>query len=115
MKKQNFDELLNEAVKNIREDRDNTKQLLADLQAWMVGTGNNNSPGSSDRHKDVGFTLAKYVETLQRSNEQLVKIAQLTKKKDDEKEEFTDEDRNNIFDQLNSAVPTIVKEKKAKK
>lgn len=67
-----FETLTDEAIGNIREDREQTRQLLNDLIKYL----------SSDehRHKEVGFTAAKYVETLQRSNEQLVKIASLKQK-----------------------------------
>ena len=36
---------------------------------------------SDDRHREVGLVAAKYLETLQRSNEQLVKLAALIQKK----------------------------------
>jgi FtsZ-binding cell division protein ZapB len=60
-----LDAYLTEAIDNIREDREVTKELLSDIMQYM----------SNDQHshKEVGQTAAKYVETLQRSNEQLVK------------------------------------------
>ena len=51
------------------------------------------------RHKDIGFTLAKYVETLQRSNEQLVKLCALMSK-NESSDELTDKDFAQIFDQI---------------
>ena len=47
---------------------------------------------SDDRHKEVGIIAAKYLETLQRSNEQLVKIAALASKKEGAQEEITDKE-----------------------
>lgn len=68
--------ILDEAIGNIREDRKKALSLLEDL-AEFIGQ-------SQDRHKDVGQTAAKYLETLQRSNEQLVKISALIQKAKDE-------------------------------
>ena len=43
---------------------------------------------------------AKYVETLQRSNEQLVKISSLIEKKDSKQKGLSDIDKDEIFDML---------------
>mgnify|MGYP006405036843 FL=1 len=59
-------ELLNEALTNIREDRKKTEDLLKELGVEL-------SSGDTT-HSKAGIVAAKYVETLQRSNEQLVKI-----------------------------------------
>ena len=93
MKKISFEDLIDESVKNIRDDRDSTEALLADLKAYMIG--------GSDRHKEVGFTLAKYLETLQRSNEQLVKIASLIKKETKEDASISSKERENLYKELN--------------
>ena len=45
------------------------------------------------------MTLAKYVETLQRSNEQLVKLCSLMSK-NESTDELTDKDFAQIFDQI---------------
>ena len=70
----NFESLTDEAIDNIRADREQTQDLLKDLVKYISS--------SEDRHRDVGLTAAKYVETLQRSNEQLVKIASLKQKEE---------------------------------
>jgi hypothetical protein len=55
--------------------------------------------GDETRHTQVGQVAAKYVETLQRSNEQLVKIAALLQKKvNSEAAELSDNDKSEIFD-----------------
>ena len=95
--KQDFTTLADEALSNIREDREQTKDLLKDLIKYIGG--------AEDRHRDVGITAAKYVETLQRSNEQLVKIAALRQKGEKESTGLTDEDRNEIFEELNGEEP----------
>ena len=89
----NFESLTDEAIDNIRKDREQTQELLKDLVKYL----------SSDehRHKEVGLTAAKYVETLQRSNEQLVKIAALKRKDEGESNNLSEEERAEIFEQLN--------------
>ena len=67
--KKDFETLTDEAIENVREDRTQTKELLKDLIKYLSN--------DDHRHKEVGLTAAKYVETLQRSNEQLVKIISL--------------------------------------
>lgn len=65
-------ELLEEAVRNIREDRDLTYELINELRSDIIA--------SRVSHKEVGLTASKYMETLQRSNEQLVKVIAIMKK-----------------------------------
>lgn len=67
-----IDDYLKEAIDNIREDREITRELLDDAVKYVAK--------DEARHKEVGIILSKYVETLQRSNEQLVKIAGLLSK-----------------------------------
>jgi hypothetical protein len=84
---------LSEAIDNIREDRDRVKDLIDDLNQFL-GTG-------QVTHRDIGLTAAKYVETLQRSNEQLVKISTLLMKKEKEQGlSLTDNDKDQIFDMI---------------
>ena len=44
---------------------------------------------------------AKYLETLQRSNEQLVKLASLVQKKESSSDSITEQDRQELFDLIN--------------
>jgi hypothetical protein len=92
--KSKFDDLANEAIDNIRADRAQTKELLKDLVKYISS--------SEDRHRDVGITAAKYVETLQRSNEQLVKIASLKQKSEKGETGLSSEERDEIFNELNN-------------
>ena len=87
MSKKYFDE----AIKNIRDDRAVTSKMLMDILAY-IGADN-------EKHKDVGV-VAKYLETLQRSNEQLVKLVTLIEKKSDANQGLTDKDKDEIFDLL---------------
>ena len=82
---------IEKAIKNIEEDREITRELLDDAIRWLAV--------DDARHKDIGMTLAKYVETLQRSNEQLVKLCGLMSKKESD-DELTEKDFAQIFDQI---------------
>jgi len=81
-----------ESIENIKQDRDVTKSLLKDVMMYLSG--------DETRHEKVGQVAAKYVETLQRSNEQLVKVVALMQKRVDKSSEFTDEDKAEIFELL---------------
>ena len=82
---------IEKAIQNIEEDREITRELLDDAIKWLAV--------DDARHKDIGMTLAKYVETLQRSNEQLVKLCGLMTK-NEKTDELTDKDFAQIFDQI---------------
>jgi len=82
---------ITEAVDNIRNDRKVTKALLDDLIQYIAK--------EESRHRDVGMTAAKYLETLQRSNEQLVKVSSLVAKKAANLG-LSSEDKEEIYDIL---------------
>jgi CRISPR/Cas system-associated exonuclease Cas4 (RecB family) len=86
------DEYLSESITNIREDRAVTSNLLTDLVIEMKKNSD------LDTHKQLGIIAAKYVETLQRSNEQLVKITAILNKKQDSSVQLDDEDKQQLFD-----------------
>jgi len=83
---------IQESIENIKEDRDVTKSLLKDVMMYLSG--------DETRHEKVGQIAAKYLETLQRSNEQLVKVVALMQKRVDKSHDFTEEDKAEIFDLL---------------
>lgn len=87
-----LEKYITEAIDNVRKDRDITRRLLDDVMIYLSK--------SEERHREVGLTAAKYVETLQRSNEQLVKVAALIQKKDSKQTGLTDDDKEEIFDLL---------------
>ena len=87
----NLEKYIEEATKNITEDRAATKTLLMTVMKYIQS--------SEERHRDAGLIAAKYLETLQRSNEQLVKIASLVQKEESSKTEgITAEDKKDLFD-----------------
>ena len=93
MKKVNH--YLEKAIKNIEDDREITRRLLDDVMNFLSK--------DEERHKSVGLTAAKYVETLQRSNEQLVKISSLLQKKQSYNNTLNDADKEEIFDLIQGA------------
>jgi len=68
------DDQIKKALENIDEDRKVTKELLQDAIKYVAV--------DEARHRELGIVMAKYVETLQRSNEQLVKVIGLMTKKE---------------------------------
>ena len=86
----NLEQYLEQAIQNINEDRDVTKSLLKDIMQVLAS--------NELEHEKVGAVAAKYVETLQRSNEQLVKIAALLQKRENGSESLSDNDKKELFD-----------------
>lgn len=93
--KKNLESLIEQALENIHNDRQVTEDLLSNLKEHMSV--------SQDRYSDSGPVAAKFVETLQRSNEQLVKLATLVYKKESVMSQagLSEEDKNQLFDLLN--------------
>ena len=85
------EEHLKEALENIREDRKVTRELLDDAIKFVAK--------DEARHQQIGLTLAKYVETLQRSNEQIVRIASIMSK-NEKSGGLTDEDMDDIYSMI---------------
>jgi len=85
-----LEKCIDDALKNIEEDRKVTKELLNDAIKYVAV--------DEARHREVGIIMSKYVETLQRSNEQLVKIAGLMSKNEKASAGLTDDDKKDLFD-----------------
>ena len=92
------DELLHEALDNVRNDRMATEDLLADLISEISSSMTTNSQS--------GPVAAKYVETLQRSNEQLIKIISILKKEAKQEKDLTlsDTEKDNIFELIKETI-----------
>ena len=84
--------LIDDSIQNIQDDRKLTLDLLNELRT-EIKSGDTN-------HSRSGVIAAKYVETLQRSNEQMVKLANMLAKQQAIEEDLTlsDEETNNIFE-----------------
>ena len=84
-----LDKIIKKALDNIEEDRLVTRDLLNDAIQYLAK--------DESRHRDIGLTLAKYVETLQRSNEQMVKVATLIQKEEKKEHGISKEEMENLF------------------
>ena len=89
------DDYLDKAIKNIEDDRDVTRQLLDDVMRLLAK--------DEENHKYAGAVAAKYVETLQRSNEQLVKVASLIQKDRAESYNLNDSDKDKLYEILQNS------------
>ena len=89
----NLEEYVEETTKNIREDRAMAKTLLIDVMADMAA--------SSTVRREMGPIAAKFVENLQRSNEQMVKLAAILQRQKTTNVGLTADDKEQLFDLLN--------------
>ena len=90
--RKDLDEQLTQVLENVSEDRDITKRLLNDLIDYISV--------SNERHVEAGAIAAKYVETLQRSNEQVVKVAGIIQRATANKgpEGLSNEEKEDLFE-----------------
>jgi hypothetical protein len=89
----NLEEYVEETTKNIREDRAMAKTLLIDMMADMAAS-------AADR-RELGPVAAKFIETLQRSNEQLVKLSSILQRQKTSHVGLSADDKEQLFDLLN--------------
>jgi hypothetical protein len=92
-KRRNLEEYIQEATRNVREDRALAKSLLVDTM--------NDMKMSDNARKEMGSIAAKYIENLQRSNEQMVKLSVLLQKRQDSSVGLSEEDKEDLYDMLN--------------
>jgi hypothetical protein len=95
MSNKDLDTLMTEALSNIRNDRKVAREFLNEI-ANMISA-------DSDQNKHLSPVAAKHIETLQRSNEQLVKIISIQSKRQEEVAVLSDTDRDNLFDIIQSS------------
>jgi len=87
----NLEDYIHDATENVNNDRAIALNLLTKMM---------NNISSSHDHKDLGLIAAKYLETLQRSNEQLVKISTLIHKKNTGPNAISEIDKSEIYDMI---------------
>ena len=85
-----LDDLLDGALTNIRNDRDLAKEFLNEISNVIAA--------DAEQNKYLSPVAAKHIETMQRSNEQLVKIIGIKQKTTVESMELSEEDKDNLFD-----------------
>jgi uncharacterized protein with von Willebrand factor type A (vWA) domain len=91
--KKSLEQYIMDSTKNIEEDRAVTTKLLEDLILTM-----DKHKEEKYTHKNFGEIAAMYLETLQRSNEQLVKIASLVQRSEGVKDGLSKNEKDNLFD-----------------
>tara|TARA_R100000008_G_scaffold79883_1_gene61892 strand:- start:667 stop:963 length:297 start_codon:yes stop_codon:yes gene_type:complete len=91
MSKKDLESLIEEALDNIRNDRKVAREFLNEIA--------NQIANDAEQNKYLSPVAAKHIETLQRSNEQLVKLIGVRQKDKSQKSmELSEDDKNNLFD-----------------
>ena len=81
---------MDEALTNIRDDRKVAREFLNEI-ATQISI-------DAEKNRYLSPVAAQHVQSLQRSNEQLVKIIGLRQKGADTSPLLTEEDKNSLFD-----------------
>jgi hypothetical protein len=95
MKKKDLETLMGEALDNIRSDRKIAREFLNEIA--------NQIAKDPEQNKYLSPVAAKHVETMQRSNEQLVKLINLRQKDSHQHVILSEEDKENLFDLIQGA------------
>ena len=82
--------LWKETYENAIEDREKAKLLFNDAYISMQGGVN--------EHMNIGSIMSKYLERMSKSNDQILKLAELISKEEEKSAEVSVDD---IFDQIN--------------
>ena len=86
------DQFVEEATNNIRKDRALASTLLIEMMKILKS--------DETKHQHSGPIAAKYLETLQRSNEQLVKLASLVSKKEGVSTGLSSLEKSDIYEMI---------------
>ena len=87
-----FDDLIDEAIDNIRNDRKLAREFLNELANQIAQNADNN--------RALSPVAAKHIETMQRSNDQLVKVLSLKQKERSKEVGLSEEDKASLFDMI---------------
>lgn len=93
--KNNLESLVDEALENIRNDRKAAREFLNEI-ANMIAN-------NTEENRHLSPVAAKHIETLQRSNEQLVKLIGLKQKNQNESVELSESEKDSLFDMLQNS------------
>ena len=86
----NSKKLIEQALENVEDDRAMASTLLIELMKILKT--------DETKHQYSGPVAAKYLETLQRSNEQMVKLATLLSKKEGSTSGLSALEKSDIYD-----------------
>ena len=95
MSTKNLELLIDEALDNIRNDRKIAREFLNEIA--------NQIAIDADQNKYLSPVAAKHIETMQRSNEQLVKLIALRQKAQTQGFDLSEEDKNDLFDLIQNS------------
>jgi len=95
MARERVENILSDAIDNIKNDRAIATKLLSEVMKYLANDTSN--------HQSSGMVAAKYLETLQRSNEQLVKIAAL-QQKSSSTAGLSESDKKQLYELINEEV-----------
>ena len=90
MKQEELNSLFDEELDNIRNDRKVAREFLNEIA--------NQIAADTEQNKYLSPVAAKHIETMQRSNEQLVKIIGLRQKNTEESFTLSEDDKSNLYD-----------------
>jgi len=90
MSKKDLQSLIDEALANIRNDRKIAREFLNEIANLIAS--------DSEQNKHLSPVAAKHIETLQRSNEQLVKLISLHQKNKSQDSILSEQDKDSLFD-----------------
>jgi hypothetical protein len=96
MSNKNLDSLIDEALDNIRNDRKAAREFLNEIA--------NQIASDAEQNKYLSPVAAKHIETLQRSNEQLVKLIGIRQKDRNQSDVLSDNDKDSLFDLIQGEV-----------
>ena len=96
MSSKSLENLIEEALDNIRSDRKLAREFLNEVANQIVR--------EPDQNKYLSPVAAKHVESLQRSNEQLVKLIGLRQKGTTQTQTLSEQDKNNLFDIIQGEI-----------
>ena len=82
--------LWKEIYENAIEDREKSKMLFNDAYISMQGGIN--------EHMNIGAVMSKYIERMSKSNDQILKLAELISKEEEKSEEIREDE---IFGKIN--------------
>ena len=95
MSKKDLETLIDEALINIRSDRKVAREFLNEIA--------NQIAKDAEQNKYLSPVAAKHIETLQRSNEQLVKLIGLRQKGQKQTVGLTEEDKITLINEVQEA------------
>ena len=96
MSKKDLQSLIDEALDNIRNDRKAAREFLNEIANLIAS--------DAEQNKYLSPVAAKHIETLQRSNEQLVKLINIRQKDQGQSASLSEEDKDSLFDMIQGEV-----------